>query len=94
MNVIVLDSEAYARLKYELFQEMKNSVKVAFEEIGEARTSDWISQEEARKLLNYSSRTSWQKLRDSGKIIWSKEGRLIQYSRKSIESYIEKNRMV
>lgn len=37
---------------------------------------------------------SWQKLRDSGEIIWSKERRLIQYSRKSIENYIEKNRMV
>ena len=94
MNVIVLDTEAYARLKYELFQEMKNSVKVAFQEIGESRTSDWISQEEARKYLNYSSKTSWQKLRDSGKIIWSKQGKLIQYSRKSIENYIEKNRMV
>jgi hypothetical protein len=94
MEVIIIDSEAYRQLKTELKEEVKKALKEILLTQSNSQISDWISQDEAKKLITYSSRTSWQKLRNSGEIIWSKDGRLILYSRKSIEQYIEKNRMV
>ena len=94
MNVIVIDSEAYEQLKAELFIVVKKALKEVELQNASAQKSDWISKSEAIKILHYSSRTSWQKLRDSGEISWSKMGRQIVYSRSSIEKYIAKNRMV
>ena len=54
----------------------------------------WITQSEARELLPYRSKTSWQNLRDTGKISFSQSGRKILYERSSIIKFIEKNRML
>lgn len=93
MNVIVMDSEAYLKLKLEL----KGFVKEALNEVIASklleRESDWIPISEAKKLLPLKSKTSWQKLRDTGAIQFSQFGRIIMYSRISIIKYIEKNKI-
>jgi hypothetical protein len=91
MNVIVLDSEAYEALKTEI----KGAVKLALREFLQERqigiNNDWISQKEAQSLLPYRSKTSWQKFRDTGAIVFSQSGRKIMYSRSSIMKYLNSN---
>ncbi len=91
MEVIVLNSEAFEQLK----REFKTYVAQAVADVLAAKKlhdqSDWITIEEAKALLNFKSKTSWQKLRNSGTIKFSQYGRKIMYSKSSIQEYINKN---
>ncbi len=52
----------------------------------------WISADEAKRLLGITSPTSLQRLRDEGKIRFSKTAsRNIMYDRASIEAFLEGN---
>lgn len=95
MEVIVLNSEAYEQLKIELFGFVKKAINEVLAEKKAAEGSDWIPIEEAKKLLPYKSKTSWQKFRDTGTIDFtqSKSGRNIMYSRKSIINYLNSNKI-
>lgn len=95
MEVIVLNSEAYEQLKIELFGFVKKAITEVLAEKKVADNSDWLSWEEAKKLLPYKSKTSWQKFRDTGKIDFtqSENGRNIMYSRKSIIDYLNNNKI-
>jgi hypothetical protein len=89
MEVIVLESGAY----YKLLSEMKETLKDAIREGKNndlSNSFDWISQDEAKKLLGVKSFVTLQKIRDQGHVEFSKFGKIVKYSRKSIEQYIEK----
>ena len=66
MEVIVLDSEAFEQIKLELKSYVKQALKEFMQEKQMTESSDWIPIEEARKLLPYKSKTTWQNLRDTG----------------------------
>jgi hypothetical protein len=95
MNVIVLDSEAFEQFKIELFGYVKKAITEVLAEKKAAEDSDWIPIVEAKKLLPYKSKTTWQKFRDTGTINFSqsKNGRNIMYSRNSIKEYLNKNKI-
>jgi hypothetical protein len=93
MEVIVLDSAAFDALK----QEFKGLVKQALAELLEEKKteaeSDWITLQDAKKLLPFKSKTSWQKIRDNGEIKFTQFGRKILYSRKSIYEFLNNNKI-
>ncbi len=93
MEVIVIHSEAYEQLKLDLKKCVKEAAEEVLKEKLTASNSDWITLEEAMKLLPYKSKTTWQKLRDTGTISISQSpnSRVILYSKKSIMDYLKKN---
>jgi hypothetical protein len=93
MQIIVIESEAFEALKNELKACVKVGVTEALNEKNAADRSDWLVLKEAQKLLPFSSKTSWQKLRDGGVIEFSQFGRKLLYSKKSILNYLSKNKV-
>jgi len=93
MNVIVLDSEAFEQLKREFRGYVKQAVADVLADKKVAENSDWIALAEAQKLLPFKSKTSWQKLRDTGTIKFTQFGRKIMYSKKSIIDYLNSNKI-
>lgn len=93
MEVIVIHSEAYEQLKLDLMKCVKESTEAVIKEKLSASQTDWITIEEAMKLLPYKSKTTWQRLRDTGTISISQRpnSRVILYSKKSIMDYLKKN---
>ena len=53
--------------------------------------SDWIPTDEAKKLLGIKSKSKMQQLRDYGEIVFTKPGKIILYSKKSIITYLNKH---
>ncbi|MBP2831243.1 helix-turn-helix domain-containing protein [Aquimarina sp. U1-2] len=94
MEVIVFESEAYEKMHREMISMMKKAIKEAWEEAMEKSdpANDWISSEEARKLLGIRSKTKMQELRDLDEIIYTKpkDGRIIRYSKRSILEYLNR----
>ncbi len=95
MEVIVIESQAFEQLKLEIKLYVKQALKELLAEQKMAESSDWITIEEAMKILPFKSKSTWQKLRDSGTIEISQSpgSRNILYSRKSILNYLNKNRV-
>ena len=93
MNVIVLDSDAFEALKREFKNYVKQAVIEVLADKKSAENSDWIPLDEAQQLLPFKSKTSWQKLRDTGIIKFTQFGRKIMYSRNSIKEYLNKNKI-
>lgn len=93
MEIIVIESAAFEKLKLELASIVKDSLNTYLKEEKRSVEDDWISLLEAKKLLPYSSKTKWQQLRDNGVIVFSKMNRKIMYSKKSLISFIEKNKI-
>ena len=95
MDVIVIDSEAFEQLKLEIKGYIKWALNELLQEKQLAHDADWITLEEARKILPYKSKSTWQNLRDKCLIEFSQtaNGRHILYSRKSILKYIESNKV-
>ena len=93
MEVIVLDSDAYQQLKLEIKGFVKQAILEVLAEKKSADNSDWIPLGEAQKLLPFKSKTSWQKLRDTGTIMFTQFGRKIMYSQKSIIDYLNNNKI-
>ena len=93
MEVIIIDSKAFKKLKEDLFEEFKQVLIVAKKETLAqlAMESDWISTEEAKKLLGIKSKSKMQQLRDYGEIVFTKPGKIILYSKKSIITYLNKH---
>ncbi|WP_299111443.1 helix-turn-helix domain-containing protein [uncultured Winogradskyella sp.] len=82
MQVVCLQEEAF----YALFDKVVEHLKQKYED----EPHQWIDGEEAMSLLNISSKTTLQKLRDEGKIRYSQpQKRIILYDRYSINDYIE-----
>ena len=93
MEVIVIESKAFDQLKLEIKQYVKQALRELLEEKYLAENKEWITIEEAMELLPYKSKTTWQKLRDTGTISISQSpnSRVILYSKKSIMDYLKKN---
>jgi hypothetical protein len=84
LNVICLESEAFYALVDEVVERVRSEQQVEADE--------WISDEEAMRLLRVSSKTTLQKYRDEGKIRFSQFGRKsILYDRQSLLDFIEAN---
>ena len=86
MDVIIIESEAYKML----LAEMKKTVRETVKEVAHPK-SDWIGEREAMDLLGVKSKTTLQNLRDSQEFKFSKHGRIIRYSNKSILEFLERN---
>ena len=93
MEVIIIDSKAFKKLKKDLFEEFKQVlIEAKKETLAQlAMESDWISTEEAKKLLGIKSKSKMQQLRDYGEIVFTKPGKIILYSKKSIITYLNKH---
>jgi hypothetical protein len=59
---------------------------------GKEKGDRWITGDEVMRMLNISSPTSMQKLRDSAAIRFSQPSKkIIMYDRESVEEYLEKH---
>jgi hypothetical protein len=92
MELITFESNAYYHLQAEQLKQFKQAlIEAQLEAIKAASIAvDWITITEAKQLIPYRSKTKWQELRDSGEIVFSKFGRKILYSKKSLIEYIKK----
>jgi uncharacterized NAD(P)/FAD-binding protein YdhS len=86
MDVIVINSDAYKML----VAEIRKTVRETVHEVAHPK-SDWIGEKEAMDLLGVKSKTTLQNLRDSQEFKFSKHGRIIRYSNKSILEFLERN---
>jgi hypothetical protein len=94
MELIVFEKEAYYKMLNEVKSMVRASIKEVHDEAEKKRTEpDWIDVNEAKKLLGLKSKTVLQRLRSEGLIVYTKCGKLIQYSRKSIMEYLESNKI-
>ncbi len=93
MEVIVIETQAYYQLQQELLSRLAKEVKKAKAEALAAAdpARDWLSIEEAKKLLGIKSKTRLQELRDTDAIRFTKHGRIIRYSKKSILDYLDRH---
>ncbi len=93
MEIIVLESEAYKNLQKEMMQIVRTTIREAKEEalLNMDPANDWLSADEAKKLLGIKSKTKLQELRDFDEIMYSKAGKVIRYSKKSILKYLDRN---
>ncbi len=90
MEITFIESQKLSALFDELGNKLRKDIKAQI--ISESlNQQEWLTLQEAQLLLPYKSKTSWQKLRDSGQVIFSKTGRLILYSRASILNIIKTN---
>lgn len=85
LNVICLESEAFYALVQEVVERLKEKNSI--------RKDKWIDDVEAMKVLRITSKTTLQRLRDTGKIAFTQPSRkLILYDRDSIMEYLETHR--
>ncbi len=93
MEVIVLGSEAYEQIKKEVIITVKKAIRDIRNEAlaHEDPAKDWLTREEAQQLLGIRSKTKLQELRDFDEIVYSKAGKVIRYSKKSILEYLDRN---
>ena len=91
MEVIIIESEAYKRLLEEQTKIISKAVADAILDLQQKNVAeqDWLTIEQAQKILPYRSKTRWQKLRDQRLVEFTKMGRKILYSRKSIQEFIK-----
>jgi len=84
MEVICLQDEAFYALVEQVVQRIK--------ETHDIKEDKWVSPEEAMQALRITSKTTLQKLRDTGAIRFSQpEKKIILYDRDSIFEYLEKH---
>ena len=82
MQVVCLQEEAF----YALFEKVVEHLEDKFKQ----EPRKWVDGDEAMSMLNISSKTILQKLRDTGKIRFSQlQPRIILYDRNSIDDYLE-----
>jgi hypothetical protein len=80
INIICLESEALKSLVKQLAIELKDDP-----------ADDWINEKEAMGILDIASKTTFQKYRDTGEIIYSVvTGKKYLYKKSSIVAFIEK----
>jgi hypothetical protein len=84
LEVVCLEEKAF----YALF----DKVVAHIGKKQESQPRQWIDGDEAMNMLNISSKTTLQKLRDTGKIRFSQpQPRIILYDRNSINTYLDDN---
>lgn len=84
MNVICLQDEAFYALIDEVVARIKGKQNI--------QQDQWISAEEAMRMLRISSKTTLQKMRNEGKIRFSQpERKIVLYDVKSINEYLNRH---
>lgn len=84
MEVICLEDTAFFKLIEEVVERIKEKNGI--------QNDKWISAQEAMEKLRITSKTTLQKLRDTGVIRFSQpEKKIILYDSQSIDQYLEKN---
>ncbi|MFN4233840.1 MAG: hypothetical protein ACK4IK_03435 [Bacteroidia bacterium] len=91
--MIIFDEKSYKKLLDDIRTQIKEELTEYFKQNDSFNNIEWISQDEARKFLPLKSKTSWQKLRDSGLVVFSQMGRKILYSKESLIDYIDKHKI-
>lgn len=88
MDIIVFEKESFNKLIDELTVRIIQNVERHYHE------REWLDEEEAKHMLGIrgKGRTTLQKLRDNLTIEFSQFGRIIRYSRSSINRFLEKHR--
>jgi hypothetical protein len=82
MEVICIGGEAFLKLVDTIVEHIKEKHKI--------NVNPWINQEEAMTLLNITSKTTMQNLRDEDKIIFTKSRpKIILYNHDSILKYLD-----
>ncbi|SDF02401.1 Helix-turn-helix domain-containing protein [Pricia antarctica] len=83
MNVICIEEDAFHTLIDGVIKYVKSQMESVIRD-------KWVGKKEAMRLLRIKSPTTLQKLRDEGKIRFSKpERKHIVYDRDSINEYLE-----
>ncbi|WP_459211994.1 hypothetical protein [Aquimarina rhabdastrellae] len=81
-KVIVFEEEAFFKMLEEVVSYVSKLKQLQ-------PKPEWISEEELKQLLNIRSKSQIWKLRTENKIVYSQPSKkLILYSRKSVENYI------
>ena len=84
MEVIMLQTEAFYALVEQVVKRIKDTHDI--------REDRWVSAAEAMRKLRITSKTTLQKLRDTGAIRFSHpEKKIILYDIESINEYLEKH---
>ncbi len=84
MEVIMMQTEAF----YALIEQVVKRIK----ETHDIKEDRWVSAEEAMRKLRITSKTTLQKLRDTGAIRFSHpEKKIILYDVESLNEYLEKH---
>ena len=79
-------------LQSDAFQKLVDTVVEYVKEKHLTKEDVWITGDEAMRLLNISSKTTLQVLRDTGKLKYSQPmHKVLLYNKESIISYIEKH---
>ena len=91
MELITFESEAYNKLRENLISEVRSSVKTTVLDFLHQKENlqQWISSDEAMKLLNIKSKTTLANLRKDDSITYSQYGGTIAYWKESIMNYIK-----
>ena len=85
MEVICLEDRAFHALVDEVMVRLR-------EQLSEAEKQPWVDGDEAMKILGISSKTTLQKLRDTGSIRFSQPyKKWIVYDRRSLLDYLDSN---
>lgn len=85
MEVICLQDEAFYQLIEEVVSRIKEKQKITNEK--------WVTPERAMEILNIKSKTTLQKLRDTGVIAFTQpQKKIILYDYDSIMEYLNKHR--
>lgn len=84
MQVICLEEEAFYTLVEHVVDRLKEKKGI--------HQDKWISDDEAKRLLNIKAKSTLQRLRDEGKIRFTRpQPRIILYDRDSINEYLEQH---
>ena len=84
MEVICLHDEAFYQLIEEVVDRIKEKQKITKEK--------WVTPKRAMEILNIKSKTTLQKLRDTGVITFTQpQKKIILYEYDSILEYLNKN---
>lgn len=82
MEVICLQDEAFYKLIEEVVDRIKEKQNVTQDK--------WVSPERAMEVLNIKSKTTLQKLRDTGEIIFTQpQKKIILYDYDSLMNYLD-----
>lgn len=85
MQVICLQDEAFYNLVEEVVERLKEKNNI--------KNDKWISPQRAMELLNIKSKSTLQKLRDEGTIVYTQpQKKIILYDYDSILDYLERHK--
>lgn len=85
MEVICLQDEAFYKLIEEVVDRIKEKQNITQDK--------WVTPERAMELLNIKSKTTLQKLRDNGEIVYSQpQKKIILYDFDSLMAYLDNHK--